>query len=656
MASPIRVTVSRTAASKARAQKRKANQARAKAKRAQQQAQGQRGRAQQRAQGQAQRQRAAKIAKAAGRAGARAAVPRPITAAVRAGRAAGMDGIEEVAIGGMGVFNDYSGALMAINPAQRRRARQQAGLGAATTASARAKAAAAAPRQAAIRDRSQARAESTDVAELRSQVGRKRAQLDRQHKASQATVDRLDDDLNAGRIPRDKAPQAAAARRKAGAESTALFFRRQRAQVASDFLDEARKAPTARQREALKQGAAAVLNAPMKAENGSISVPCDPSGARRRGGRRGGSRGGSRGGRPVAQMGGFEEIAVGGLGLPGGAYTGSDFVPQGPSGYFPGSPAVGIRRAITAAGMPSAYQPPANIQVPNFAPLPPGIAAAQPNMPRFYGGVGMRTSMVRPNTLAVGIPRIPPSGAPIIRVPASAQHPMNHRPRLPGGGGMPARLAARIAGRVVKAGAPGGAFVAPAAGVPETDGPRGGVVEVDSPTATDATVTEADMGWLGIDGMVGDLAGAFDSFVLSAELDNFDLGDMNGVRDRASRFKTRLRANKLRGAADADSALVATGMATALATGAFPTTVGTAGMTAGALLPGILAATGPLAPFALAAIARRVMTKRADKQVSRESRLASSVGQQVTPRKRRGRRGAVLRRMRAQGAARSGCS
>ena len=94
MASPIRVTVSRTAASKARAQKRKANQARAKAKRAQQQAQGQRGRAQQRAQGQAQRQRAAKIAKAAGRAGARAAVPRPITAAVRAGRAAGMDGIE----------------------------------------------------------------------------------------------------------------------------------------------------------------------------------------------------------------------------------------------------------------------------------------------------------------------------------------------------------------------------------------------------------------------------------------------------------------------------------------------------------------------------------------------------------------------------------
>jgi len=367
-------------------------------------------------------------------------------------------------------------------------------------------------------------AEKADVSALKTMVKGHHAKLDRAHKATQAEHDKLADDIDSGKVSGAAKATATKKRRMLAGKSTALFVRRQRTKAAAEFLNEADKQREPRKREAFRKAALAVMKSPIEATKGTFRGKCPPE---------------------LAGFGSFGDFGY------GGSYYDGQGVPQYISPIAQDVVASGLRDSIQTASLPGDYLPPNTIAVPGGITLP-GVAAAQPMIPDFVPG--LRTSMQMPQYLPVTAPPITKMPAPNPALPAAAQHPLQTRDdglSIPGRR-QPAALVTNRR-RAMNTAVPSPA--AKANGLPAAlTSPRQGV-SVTAPSVTPGTGSQtagtieatpmraADMGWLGADVLVADVAGIFEEVVMAAERDhmaeqmaglgNVSLGAMSPAQRKA---------------------------------------------------------------------------------------------------------------------------
>lgn len=402
------------------------------------------------------------------------------------------------------------------------------------------------------------------VEKLRVVAEKKHGEIDRKHRAVGGQVNRISNDIEHGKIPPEKKRLAVAKRRQLAAQETALHLRRMRAKLAKKILARAAREKDRDTAEGLRRAAAAVMTAPLVVRNGKV-VPVCPQG-----------------------------YHLGDLGLPGGAYTGAERVPQyrlpGTEDHDGGE--FRLRHALLAAvGGLFASRPP-DVQLPTLAPIPQAVVAAQPHLPR---GVGVSYNDAPVFTLPA---------PPVVRhrppVPAAVQHPA-YRPRLlPGPALVPVR-------------APAGGIVATPVRVAaairaerredrqEAREDRQEAREDRREAAIRRRVRLSELGGLSEDMVIADVFGAYDLVVggVESEMSSEDLGGLGKIGKRPRKWADRLRIHKTR-----------------LGRGALATLIG-------------LSAVGAGHPGAAAILAKEIVDDEAQGQADEETAAVEAEGTKV---------------------------
>lgn len=222
-----------------------------------------------------------------------------------------------------------------------------------------------------------ARVKALPPRELHQLAVRHEAKIDREHRDAQARMHKLSEAIERGRVPAAQRARAEAERRQLGAKTTALYLRRKRAQVSRILADLAGKAQ-GDEAEKLRRASVYVLRMPIHVSKGVARAGCAASGV----------------------------SGLGDLGLPGGAYTGSEAVPQ--YDFWPAEwrdPSVGLRAGLLAAtGMSDALaQRPSLVTLPpevGMPQVPPSVVAVQPRLP----GIRLRTQTLPPRGARMALP------------------------------------------------------------------------------------------------------------------------------------------------------------------------------------------------------------------------------------------------------------
>jgi len=417
---------------------------------------------------------------------------------------------------------------------------------------------------------------------IRQRAVRAMQERDRNH----AHVVRLSAGIEGGKLAAAEKAKQIGARRIAAARALQWHLRQQRYHVAQAFVQKATQTSDPKVKEALRQATLRVLRTPVRISKGVVQVVC-----------------------PGQSVRGFGF-------LPGSGYTGSEMVPQVPSGFMPASPAAAMRRAF-ATQIPQGMNPPASMQLPSIHPLPPSVAAAQPGLPRFYPQI--------PHSVGTSLPPVPPRpDRSIVVVPAANQNPAYHRPDMPRRGMQPMMMQA-----------PTQAAVAVRVLGPDVVLP-GHVAPMMLPAAASATSgfygfgadQEIHISGLGEDIIIADVqetalaesinAVEYEAAIGAASQQEINIsGDLGAVRfkevlirfkiPQIKLFPIQLRAHKLKMGKRLSHQLTAVGLAHA---------TGIAGPAAG-LIPG-----GPLAAGIIALLA--------GKHAKEESSLATEMGRRVS--------------------------